>query len=110
MTREVPEGTWLWLQGFTRWIGTWCFYMGFRLRIWYKDRIPATAPVVVALDSVVVEEPVALDSSGGSLPPLVRCVSPLTENKSKTCSAASRCLIRFVHEITCTAPSGACLF
>jgi 1-acyl-sn-glycerol-3-phosphate acyltransferase len=58
VTREVPENTWLWLQGFTRWIGTWCFYVGFRLRIWYKDRIPATAPVVVVANhSSMVDGP-----------------------------------------------------
>lgn len=58
MTREVPEGTWLWLQEFTRWIGTWCFYVGFRLRIWHQDRIPATAPVVVVANhSSMVDGP-----------------------------------------------------
>ncbi|HZS21533.1 MAG TPA: lysophospholipid acyltransferase family protein [Pseudonocardiaceae bacterium] len=47
MTLEVPQGTWLWLQGFTRWIGTWCFYVGYRLRMWHAERIPASGPVVV---------------------------------------------------------------
>ena len=47
MTPEVPEGTWLWLQAFTRWIGTWCFFVGYRLRIWHRERIPASGPVVV---------------------------------------------------------------
>jgi 1-acyl-sn-glycerol-3-phosphate acyltransferase len=56
--REVPEGTWLWLQGFTRWIGTWCFYVGFRLRIWHQNRIPDSAPVVVVANhSSMVDGP-----------------------------------------------------
>jgi 1-acyl-sn-glycerol-3-phosphate acyltransferase len=58
VTLEVPEGTWLWLQGFTRWIGTWCFYAGFRLRIWHQERIPATGPVVVVANhSAMVDGP-----------------------------------------------------
>jgi 1-acyl-sn-glycerol-3-phosphate acyltransferase len=58
VTREVPEGTWLWLQGFTRWIGTWCFYVGFRLRIWHRERIPAIGPVVVVANhSSMVDGP-----------------------------------------------------
>lgn len=47
MTLDVPDGTWLCLQGCTRWIGTWCFYVGYRLRMWHQERIPATGPVVV---------------------------------------------------------------
>jgi 1-acyl-sn-glycerol-3-phosphate acyltransferase len=55
---EVPEGTWLWLQGFTRWIGTWCFYVGYRLRVWRRERIPASGPmVVVANHSAMVDGP-----------------------------------------------------
>lgn len=58
MTLEVPEGTWLWLQGFTRWIGTWCFYVGYRLRMWHPERIPATGPVVVVANhSAMVDGP-----------------------------------------------------
>ena len=58
MTLEVPEGTWLGLQGFTRWIGTWCFYVGYRLRIWHRERIPATGPVVVVANhSAMVDGP-----------------------------------------------------
>ncbi|MGH4025337.1 MAG: lysophospholipid acyltransferase family protein [Pseudonocardiaceae bacterium] len=44
---SVPEGTWLWLQGFTRWIGTWCFFVSYRLRIRHRERIPRSGPVVV---------------------------------------------------------------
>ncbi len=55
---EVPEGTWLWLQGFTRWIGTWCFFVGYRLRIWRRERIPASGPVVVVANhSSMVDGP-----------------------------------------------------
>lgn len=58
MTLDVPEGTWLWLQGFTRWIGTWCFYVGYRLRFWHQERIPATGPVVVVANhSAMVDGP-----------------------------------------------------
>ena len=58
MTPEVPEGTWLWLQAFTRWIGTWCFFVGYRLRIWHRERIPASGPVVVVANhSAMVDGP-----------------------------------------------------
>lgn len=58
MTLDVPEGTWQWLQGFTRWIGTWCFYVGYRLRFWHQERIPATGPVVVVANhSAMVDGP-----------------------------------------------------
>lgn len=58
MTLDVPEGTWLWLQGFTRWTGTWCFYVGYRLRFWHQERIPATGPVVVVANhSAMVDGP-----------------------------------------------------
>ncbi|MGQ0773992.1 MAG: lysophospholipid acyltransferase family protein [Pseudonocardiales bacterium] len=43
----LPEGTWPWLQGFARWIGTWCFYVAYRLHIRHRERIPASGPVVV---------------------------------------------------------------
>jgi 1-acyl-sn-glycerol-3-phosphate acyltransferase len=46
------------LQGFTRWIGTWCFFVGYRLRIWHRDRIPATGGVVVVANhSAMVDGP-----------------------------------------------------
>jgi 1-acyl-sn-glycerol-3-phosphate acyltransferase len=58
VTLEVPESTWLWLQGFTRWIGTWCFFIGYRLRIWHSERIPVSGPVVViANHSAMVDGP-----------------------------------------------------
>jgi 1-acyl-sn-glycerol-3-phosphate acyltransferase len=58
VTLEVPQGTWLWLQSFTRWIGTWCFYVGYRLRIWHRERVPATGPVVVVANhSAMVDGP-----------------------------------------------------
>lgn len=58
MTSDVPEGTWLWLQGITRWIGTWCFFVGYRLHVWDRDRIPASGPiVVVANHSTIIDGP-----------------------------------------------------
>lgn len=58
MTLAAPEGTWPWLQDFTRWIGTWCFFVGYRLRIWHQQRIPATGPVVVVANhSAIVDGP-----------------------------------------------------
>jgi 1-acyl-sn-glycerol-3-phosphate acyltransferase len=58
VTPGIPDGTWPWLQGFTRWIGTWCFFVGYRLRIWHRDRIPATGGVVVVANhSAMVDGP-----------------------------------------------------
>jgi 1-acyl-sn-glycerol-3-phosphate acyltransferase len=56
--RELPPGTWRWLQDFTSWIGTWCFYVGYRLHVLRRERIPATGPiVVVANHSAMVDGP-----------------------------------------------------
>lgn len=58
MTPGIPDGTWPWLQGATRWIGTWCFFVGYRLRIWHSGRIPATGGVVVVANhSAMVDGP-----------------------------------------------------
>jgi 1-acyl-sn-glycerol-3-phosphate acyltransferase len=46
------------LQGFTCWIGTWCFYVGYRLRVRHRERVPATGPiVVVANHSAMIDGP-----------------------------------------------------
>lgn len=53
-----PEGTWPWLQGFTRWIGAWCFFVAYRLRVRHRDRVPRTGPVVVVANhSAMVDGP-----------------------------------------------------
>lgn len=58
VARGMPEGTWPALQGFTRWIGSWCFFAGYRLRVWHRDRIPRNGPlVVVANHSAMVDGP-----------------------------------------------------
>lgn len=55
---ELPEGTWLWLHDFTRWIGTWCFFVGYRLHVWHRERVPRSGPlVVVANHSAMVDGP-----------------------------------------------------
>ncbi len=55
---QCPEGTWPWLQAFTRWIGTWCFFVSYRLHIWHRERIPTTGPVVVVANhSAAVDGP-----------------------------------------------------
>jgi 1-acyl-sn-glycerol-3-phosphate acyltransferase len=56
--RGLPEGTWPWLQDFTRWIGTWCFFLIFRLTVRHRYRIPADGPVVVVANhSAMVDGP-----------------------------------------------------
>lgn len=58
MRSDLPPGTWPWLQGFTRWIGTWCFHIGYRLHVQHRGRIPTTRPiVVVANHSAMVDGP-----------------------------------------------------
>ncbi|HVE96700.1 MAG TPA: lysophospholipid acyltransferase family protein [Pseudonocardiaceae bacterium] len=58
VTPDVPEGTWLWLRDLTRWIGTWCFFVSYRLHMRYLDRMPASGPiVVVANHSAIVDGP-----------------------------------------------------
>jgi 1-acyl-sn-glycerol-3-phosphate acyltransferase len=46
------------LQGFTRWVGTWCFHVSYHLRVQHRERIPMTGPlVVVANHSAMVDGP-----------------------------------------------------
>lgn len=55
---DRPEGTWLWLQRFTHWIGTWCFFVGYRLRVRHREHIPRSgALVVVANHAAMVDGP-----------------------------------------------------
>ena len=44
---DLPEGSWLWLHDFARWLGTWIFALPFRLTVRYPQRIPRSGPVVV---------------------------------------------------------------
>ncbi|MGH3939319.1 MAG: lysophospholipid acyltransferase family protein [Pseudonocardiaceae bacterium] len=54
----LPEGTWPWLQGFTRWIGTWCFFVSYRLHVRHRELIPVSgALVVVANHTAMVDGP-----------------------------------------------------
>ncbi|HZA17786.1 MAG TPA: lysophospholipid acyltransferase family protein [Pseudonocardiaceae bacterium] len=54
----MPEGTWLWLRDLTRWIGTWCFFVSYRLHVRYRNRMPASGPVVVVANhSAIVDGP-----------------------------------------------------
>jgi 1-acyl-sn-glycerol-3-phosphate acyltransferase len=58
VTPDVPEGTWLWLRDLTRWIGTWCFFVSYRLHVRYRNRMPASGPVVVVANhSAIVDGP-----------------------------------------------------
>lgn len=55
---DRPDGTWLWLQSFTHWIGTWCFFVGYRLRVRRREHIPRSgALVVVANHAAMVDGP-----------------------------------------------------
>jgi 1-acyl-sn-glycerol-3-phosphate acyltransferase len=56
--RELPDGTWRPLHDFARWIGTWLFYLLFRLRVRGIENVPRTgALVLVANHSSMVEGP-----------------------------------------------------
>jgi 1-acyl-sn-glycerol-3-phosphate acyltransferase len=97
VTLEVPEGTWLWLQDFTRWIGTWCFYVGYRLRIWHRERVPATGPVVVVANhSAMVDGPLVYGLLGRRTAFLIKeemFRGPLgwTPRRGRSGAAAHRC-------------------
>jgi 1-acyl-sn-glycerol-3-phosphate acyltransferase len=55
------------LQGITVWIGTWCFFVGYRLRVWHRERIPTTGPVVVVANhSAMVDGPLLYGLLGRS--------------------------------------------
>jgi 1-acyl-sn-glycerol-3-phosphate acyltransferase len=58
VTPDTPEGTWLWLRDLTRGLGTWCFFVVYRLHVRHRDRIPDSGPiVVVANHSAIIDGP-----------------------------------------------------
>lgn len=44
---ELPDGSWPALHDFARWIGSWVFFVIFRLRVHGRWHLPARGPVVV---------------------------------------------------------------
>lgn len=55
---ELPDRSWPWLHDVTRWIGSWFFFVLFRLRVHGRERIPADgAVVVIANHSAFVDGP-----------------------------------------------------
>ncbi|MCP2170101.1 lysophospholipid acyltransferase family protein [Goodfellowiella coeruleoviolacea] len=44
---RLPEGAWLWLHDFGRWLGRTLFRFGYRMRVRGLDRMPRSGPVVV---------------------------------------------------------------
>jgi 1-acyl-sn-glycerol-3-phosphate acyltransferase len=55
---DLPPGAWPWLHDLARWIGTWIFHLGYRVRLHHRERIPASGPVVlVANHSAYVDGP-----------------------------------------------------
>lgn len=62
---ELPDGAWLGLHDFARWLGTWIFRAPFRLRIAGQERVPSYGPVVlVANHSSMIDGPILFGALG----------------------------------------------
>jgi len=56
---DLPAGAWPQLHDLARWVGTWCFWPVYRLRVHRRERIPASGPVVVVANhSAFLDGPV----------------------------------------------------
>jgi 1-acyl-sn-glycerol-3-phosphate acyltransferase len=62
---ELPPGTWVWLHDFGRWVFAWFWALAVRRRVFGRERIPATGPVVlVANHSSLLDGPVIVSVLG----------------------------------------------
>lgn len=56
---ELPAGSWLWLHDLGRWLVGWIFVLPLRVRVFGRDRLPASGPVVVVANhSSMLDGPV----------------------------------------------------
>ncbi|MGH3568438.1 MAG: lysophospholipid acyltransferase family protein [Pseudonocardia sp.] len=70
---DLPPGAWPWLHDLGRWVGTWLFRPGFRVRVHHRDRIPAAGPVVlVANHSAMLDGPLLFGLLGRRMVFLVK--------------------------------------
>lgn len=55
---DLPAGAWPWLHDLARWIGSWLWFLVFRLHLHGRGRVPRTGPVVVVANhSAFVDGP-----------------------------------------------------
>lgn len=55
---DLPPGSWPRLHDLARWVGTWLFRPLYRMRVYHRERVPTTGPVVlVANHSAFVDGP-----------------------------------------------------
>ena len=55
---ELPAGAWPWLHDAGRWVGSWLFRPGYRVRVHRRPNVPAEGPcVLVANHSAAVDGP-----------------------------------------------------
>jgi 1-acyl-sn-glycerol-3-phosphate acyltransferase len=56
---DLPDGTWLWLHDFGRWLAIWIFHIPFNMHVHGRHRVPRTGPiVVVANHSSLLDGPI----------------------------------------------------